>query len=154
MAKLPIPQRGQPIDLSLMYDIINSINELYSTVSQRGSTYAKLATSMSGVSPVDLKVNNIKLVTGYTEISNQTIASNATLTFSAPFETAADFKTPPIISATLQANSSSAASAKNATVIITNVTTSRVEGQINFGTLSQSTQFSGAVHIIAIGQPM
>lgn len=150
MAKLPIPQRGQPLDLSLMYDIINSINELYSTISQKGSTYASLATSIAGVSPADVKVNNIKMITGYVEIVSQSVSPNSPLSFSYEFP-GVDFKTNPIVTATIQAGSDSASGVTNANVIITNVTTSRVEGKISFG---QSAQFSGAVHIIAIGQPM
>lgn len=154
MAKLPIPQRGQPLDVSLVYDIITSINDLYTTTSQRGSTYASLATPMAGVSPADKKVNETKFVTGYIQFNQQTVTSGGTLSFSYNFP-GLDFKYPPVVTATLNADVSNSPAAKKATVMLTNITTSRVEGQVNFPTLENSqTSFAGGITLIAIGQPI
>jgi hypothetical protein len=43
--KLPVPQRGQPFDVSLISGIITSINELWDNLVINASNYASLATS-------------------------------------------------------------------------------------------------------------
>lgn len=150
MAILSTPESGQPLDVSYIYEIVNAINKL--AEGQRGSTYASLGSYGTGANPEDVKINNSKIVTGYYPFSSQSITSNSSFPFSYDFP-GADFQLPPIVTATLTTSSSSSSAAKVATVIITNITTSRVEGQVNFGTLSAATSFAGGVNIIAIGKP-
>lgn len=152
MGQLSIPQTGQPIDLSVMYDIINSINELYTLNSSAASETATVSTP--GTTMTDsLKVSNLKIDTGYVQFSGQTVSSGGNLPFVYIFPY--PFINPPVVTATLNATVGSSPAAKNATIVLNNITSSQVEGQINFPTLESSNKsFSGGVSIIAIGKPI
>ena len=146
--KLPLPQRGQPFDLSLIYDIINTINQLWSEVASRVSAYASVDTS---VGRKTVKGSDVKIVGGYKEIiSDTTVVSGDTRAFQYDF--ANNFAYPPIVTATPVETSSNATNAgKNVTVVLTSITTTRVDGIVRFNT---DGQVSVGLNLVAIGIPV
>jgi hypothetical protein len=147
MARLPIPQQGQPLDLSYIASVATAVNELSEVVNQRGATSASIDDPQSSIK-TSLKASEVRVVGGYKEvITNSSVNAGNTRTFTYDFPLS--FKFPPIVSAT-PINIGSTDAGKNVSVTLTNITTGRVEGLVNFnatGTLGVG------VHLIAIGVP-
>jgi hypothetical protein len=140
--KLPLPQRGQPFDVSLISNIITSINDLWDSLVVNASNYASLWT-IEGKKSV--RSSEIKIVTGRTENINGKISDGTIKTFSYTFDS--PFLLPPVVTATTQAIDDSSPS-KSAYAIITSISVSRVDGVVRFETKGES---SIAVNIIAVG---
>jgi hypothetical protein len=141
--KLPVPQRGQPFDVSLISGIITSINELWDNLVINASNYASLATSQGRK---NIRLTDVKIVTGTVDIESNRKAASET-----PFRYFFDmpFALPPVVTATAQTKTTTEA-AKNAYAVITSVTESEVNGIVKFETKGEA---SITVNIIAIGQP-
>jgi hypothetical protein len=141
MSRLAVPQRGQPLDVSLVYEIISSINELYTNTNR--STYSSLSSSMDLAQPNNVKTANAKIVTGLAKIETPTAGSETEVTFTFAGN---NFSRPPIVTATPLVTNKSLT---NVTVGIKSVTTSSVRLS-----LSVPSGWSGSVNIsvIAIGE--
>ena len=126
MAKIPLPERGQPLDLTYINSLADAVNTLYNQVSVSTSNYASIDTTSQD--KINLKTSEIGLVAGRVEVYN-----NATVTvaqekdFSYNFTN--NFKYAPIVTAT-PVNVGNTPAGKNVSVILKNVTTSRVEGVV------------------------
>ena len=42
MAKIPLPQRGQPLDVTYIYQLTNAINDLSNQFSSVSNNYSKI----------------------------------------------------------------------------------------------------------------
>jgi hypothetical protein len=147
MARIPIPQQGQPLDLSYIASIATAVNELFTVVNQRGSTAASIDDPRSQIK-TSLKASEVRMVGGYKEvISNSSVNAGTTKTFSYDFPL--NFKFVPIVSVTPE-NIGTTDAGKNVSVIITSISVGRVEGVVNFNT---SGTVGVGVHIMAIGVP-
>jgi hypothetical protein len=147
--KLPIPQRGQPLDVTFISDIVRSVNDLYDKVAIKVSAYANLWT-VGGRKQV--RSSEVKFVSGQVKINTEkTTSSDQYVDFEYRFDIA--FKFAPIVTATPISLRSGGASkaAKDATVILTDVTTNSVRGTAKFETIGE---FTVGVNIIAIGIPV
>ena len=144
--KLPVPQRGQPLDVSFVYDIVNSINELWNRVAVNVSAYASLWT-VDGRKNV--RATEIKFVTGQVTLSKTSVTANSYQDFSYNFDIA--FKYPPVVTATPISIASPSDASKNCYAIITEVTPSSIKGVVKFETAGT---VSMAVNIIAVGSPV
>jgi hypothetical protein len=140
--KLPLPQRGQPFDVSLLSNIITSINDLWDSLVVNASNYASLWT-IEGKKSV--RSSEIKIVTGRTENNNGQIKDGDTKPFYYPFDS--PFLLPPVVTATIQAVDDTAPS-QSAYAVITSISVSEVRGIIKFEAKGPA---SVAVNIIAIG---
>jgi hypothetical protein len=141
--KLPVPQRGQPFDVSLISGIVTSINELWDNLVVNVSNYASLATSQGRK---NIRLTDVKIVTGTVDVESNGKASserNFTYRFDMPYSL------PPVVTATAQTKSTTEA-AKNAYTVITSITESEVNGIVKFEIKGAA---SITVNIIAIGQP-
>lgn len=145
--KLPIPQRGQPLDVTFISDIVRAVNDLYDKVAIKVSAYANLWT-VSGRKQV--RASEVKFVTGQVKINTEkTTAADQYVDFEYRFDIA--FKFPPVVTATPISSDTASVAAKNATVILTNVTTNSVKGTVKF---EIAGSFSVSVNVIAIGIPV
>lgn len=140
--KLPLPQRGQPFDVSLLSNIITSINDLWDNLVINTSNYASLWTLEGKKS---IRSSEVKMVTGKTQNINGTFKDGETKEFSYDFDS--PFLLPPIVTATVQAITNDDPS-KSAYAVITSVDVSGVKGIIRF---ERKGQASIAVNVIAIG---
>ena len=137
MAKIPLPERGQPLD---------AVNDLSTQVSSATYNYTTIDTTSAGKQNV--KTSEARIIGGYVEVANNsTVNTGNEKTFSYDFPT--DFKYAPIATAT-PVNIGNTPAGQNVTVILKTVTTSRVEGIVRFGA---SGDLSLAVHLIIIGIP-
>lgn len=146
MAKIPLPERGQPLDVTYIYQLADTINELSTQVSSATYNYTTVDTVNSGKQSV--KTSEARLVGGYIEVANNsTVQAGNEKTFSYDFPS--DFKYQPIAIATA-VNIGNTPAGQNVTIILKTITTSRVEGTVRFGT---NGDLSLAVNLIVLGIP-
>jgi len=146
MAKIPLPERGQPLDLSYVYQLANAVNELSNDVSPSVYKYVTIDTPSAGKQSV--KVSESRIIAGYIEVANNsTVTAGNEKVFTYDFPT--DFKYAPVATATI-VNIGNTSAGKNTSVVLKAVTTSRVEGIVRF---NSSGDLSVAVNIIVIGIP-
>lgn len=146
MAKVPLPERGQPLDVAYIYQLAESINDLSTQVSSATYNYATIDTVSAGKQ--NLKTSETRVIGGYIEVANNstvTAASEKTFTYDFP----ANFKYPPIATATA-VNIGNTPAGQNVSIILKTITTSRIEGVVRF---NASGDLSLAVNLIIIGVP-
>lgn len=146
--KLPLPQRGQPFDLSLVYRIIEEINNLWNEIGLRVSAYSSIQTGKNNISNV--RSSDTRIVAGFVEvINNSNVKTNETKDFDYALDR--PFKYPPIVTVALESIGDSQTEAtKTATAILTQVTQDRIKGIVQFETNGKAAV---RVNIIAVGIP-
>jgi hypothetical protein len=146
MARIPLPERGQPLDVTYIYDLAQTINDLSTEVSSAAYNFTSIDNGPSVKETT--KTSNARIVGGYVEVlTNSTVSAGNEKGFSYSFQN--DFKFPPIVTATAR-NIGSTEAGQNVTVVLQTVTTSKVDGFVRFGA---SGNLSLAVNLIAVGIP-
>jgi hypothetical protein len=146
MAKVPLPERGQPLDVTYVYQLANAINDLSTQVSSATYNYTTVDTVSAGKQSI--KTSEARVIAGYVEVANNsTVTASSDKTFSYDFPS--DFKYQPIATATA-VNIGNTPAGQNVNVILKTVTTSRVEGIVRF---NASGDLSLAVNLIIVGIP-
>lgn len=144
--KLPIPQRGQPLDVSFIYDLVSSINDLWDKVAVSVSSYASIWTPQGRTS---VRVTDVKFVSGQVDLSKTDVTANSYQDFSYTFEV--PFSTTPVVTATPVAKGTATDASKSCYIVLTEVTPTSVKGVVKFeikGTAPMS------INILAIGKPV
>lgn len=139
MPSIPLPEKGQPLDLNYIYEMASQINSLTNTVAVRATSSSKVNTNTETTSNLrffaaTLPITRTSATTGETEI----------FSFNYP-----ELKFIPVVTATVVNNSGSDAG-KAATVVLNTVTTSKAEGVVRFGA---SGAINLSVNVIAVGIP-
>jgi hypothetical protein len=147
MSKIPLPQRGQPIDLTYLYDVANAVNELSSQISPSSYKYVSVDTPSNGTQSV--KASEAKIIAGYVEVANNSTVSNSNDKEFYFNITGNQFKYPPIVTAT-PIMIGTTDSGKNTTIILKNVTTSRIDGIVQF---NKTGDVKVGVNLLMIGIP-
>jgi hypothetical protein len=146
MARIPLPERGQPLDVSYIYQLANALNELATQISPATNKYVTVDTPNVGRQSV--KASESRIIGGYIEVANNsTKTAGDEVTFSYDFPS--DFKYAPIATAT-PLNTGNTPAGKDVSVILKTVSTSKVEGVVKF---NSSGDLSVAVNLIVIGIP-
>jgi hypothetical protein len=146
MAKVPLPERGQPLDVPYIYKLVDTVNQLSTEVSSATYNYTTVDTVSAGKQSV--KTSEVRMIGGYVEVANNsTVTAASEKSFSYDFPS--DFKYQPIATAT-PVNIGNTPAGQNVSVILKTVTTSKVEGIVRFGA---SGDLSLAVNLIIIGIP-
>jgi len=146
MAKLPLPERGQPLDVSYIYQLATAINDLSSQISP--AVYKYVTVDTPGIGKQSIKASEARIIGGYINVVNSSTRSAGTeVSFSYDFPT--DFKYAPIATAT-PINVGGTDAGKNVSVVLKTVTTSKVEGIVRFGTTGD---MSVDVNLIIVGIP-
>lgn len=146
MAKVPLPERGQPLDVTYLYQLADAVNDVATQVSSATYNYTTIDTVSAGKQ--NIKTSESRIVGGYVEVANNsTVTASSEKTFSYDFPS--DFKYAPIVSAT-PVNIGNTPAGQNVNVVLKTVTTSKIEGVVRFGA---SGDLSLAVHLLIIGIP-
>ena len=96
MAKVPLPERGQPLDVTYLYSLVEAVNDLSTQVSSATYNYTTVDTVSAGAQNV--KTSETRIIGGYVEVANNsTVSAGNEKTFTYDFS---DFKYSPIVSAT------------------------------------------------------
>lgn len=145
MAKIPLPERGQPLDLSYIYQIANAVNELSSEVSPAVYKYVTVDNPITGKQ--GLRASETRIIAGYAEVSsNEDVLAGSSQSFTYDFPT--DFKYPPIVTATILNGGSD--TGNDVSIVLNSVTTSNIKGTVKFNVSGKVTIVA---NIIAIGVP-
>jgi len=145
MAKIPLPERGQPLDLSYIYQIANAVNEISSDISPSVYKYVTVDTPASGKQ--GLRASETRVIAGYIEVSpNADVLAGSSQSFTYDFST--DFKYPPIVTATILNTGSD--TGNDVSVVLNSITTSNIKGTVRFNVGGKVTV---GVNIIAVGIP-
>lgn len=146
MAIIRVPERGIPLDVTYLYELANAINNISSEVSSATYNYTTVKTREA--SDQSIKTSEARIVAGYVDVvNNENILAGTTRSFS--YDYPSDFKYAPIATAT-PINTGNTSVGNDVTIVLTSITTSRVEGQIKFastGTMSIS------INLMVIGIP-
>jgi hypothetical protein len=148
MSRVPLPERGQPLDLAYIYQLANAVNELAVQLSPTVGRYTSIDTVSAGTQSV--RTSDARIVGGYVTVANNaTTSPDGEGSFSYNF---ADFQFVPVVTATpILINEVGTDSGKDISVVLTKVTTNRVEGIVRFNTIGIA---SVGVNLIAIGIPV
>ena len=146
MAKIPLPELGQPIDVSYIYQIANAVNEVAVQVSP--AIYRYVTVDVQNGVQQNAKASETRFIGGYVDVvksSNQSVGSQQPFTYNFP----ADFKFVPIVTAS-PVNIGGTEAGKNVSVVLKSITTSKVDGVVNF---NSGGDVSIGVNLIIIGIP-
>jgi hypothetical protein len=143
MPIIPLPQRGQPIDVSYLYTIASALNDLTTKVGSSAKNYVTINNGVT--SPQTVTISDTKIVSSSVSlnVTGATAGSTKDFTYSFPGE----FKFSPVVTATIVNTGTSQVGAAS-TVALTNITTSKVDGIVRFTT---NGDVSVNIHIIAVG---
>ena len=146
MAKIPLPDRGQPLDVTYIYQIANAINDVSNEISSATYNYTTISTRDAG--PQVIQTRAARIIGGYVDIVNsEDVTAGTTKPWSLAYSS--DFKYPPIATATV-INRGTSDYGDDVTVVIKSITTSRIEGIVKFNRTGQVTV---SVNVLAIGIP-
>ena len=146
MSKIPLPERGQPLDVTYIYDMAQAINDLSKEVSPATYDYVTIQTADYG--PQNRKATEIRIIGGLAKVaSSRSVLSGDQLPFSIPFS--GEFRFPPVVTATA-VNVGQTPAGSNVTVILNDPTTSSVNGFVKFNTAGE---VSVNVNLMIIGIP-
>jgi hypothetical protein len=146
MAKLPLPERGQPLDVPYIYQLVDTVNKLSTEVSS--ATYKTTSVDTASAGRQNLKTSEARFVGGIVEVANNsTVSAGNEKPFSYDFSS--DFKFPPVVTATA-VNTGNTPAGQNVSVILKTVTVSKVEGTVRF---NASGDLSLAVNLVILGIP-
>jgi hypothetical protein len=146
MPILPLPERGQPLDVTYLYQVAQSINELYTQLGVSKKGYMVVDTPRNG--PQTARTSESSVIGGYELVSpSSTQTAGTSLPWFHDFEK--ELKYEPIVTATAY-NKAMNDAGKDVTVTINSITTSKVEGTIKFNVGGEITM---GINIIAIGIP-
>ena len=147
MAILPVPERGQPLDVTYIYQIVKAVNDLSTQASTSINKYVTVDTPNAGKQSV--KTSEARIIGGYVSVTNGgTQTAGSALTFSYSFPT--EFKFAPIVTATPVNIGTTSDAGKDVIVTISSITTSSIEGSVKFNVGGVT---SVGINIIAIGIP-
>jgi hypothetical protein len=144
MAKIPTPDRGQPLDVSYIYQIVEAVNDISSQVSSSTYKYASIDTSNGTQNSL---ISEMKVVAGQILVSDENITVGKTASYNYSFK--GEYKYPPIVVVTPQLQNATTAG-KNIAVVVESVTNSRADISVTY---NASGAASYKLNIIAIGVP-
>ena len=147
MAKVPLPDRGQPLDVSYLYQLAEAINNLSDELSPTSAKYTVIDTDHG---PESTRTSNARIVGGFVSVNNgSTTTPGSEQIFSYTYS---DFAYVPVVSATpITTSLSGTDSSKDVSVVLTSVSTNRVDGVVKFNTIGVS---SVGVNLVIIGIPV
>lgn len=146
MAKIPLPDRGQPLDVTYLYQITSAVNDLADSISTATGKYATIDSRVAGKQ--NFKIPDIRLFAGYVDVANAVNVSPET-TIEKSVDFGAAFKYPPIVIPGVVNNNTQSAGNDTA-VVVSSVTTTSASFRIKFNI---SGEVSVGVNYIAIGVP-
>jgi hypothetical protein len=147
MAKIPLPERGQPLDVTYISQLAQVVNELSAAVSPANYKYISVDTPNNGKQ--NIKTSEARVIGGAVRVvPSGTITAGEEKSFTYSF--AGEFKYPPIATATA-INVGNTVAGKNVTVVLKSITTSGLEGFVRFNTSGDNVTVD--VNLIIIGVP-
>lgn len=143
MGRLIVPQRGQPLDVSYIYDIVSAVNEISDRLSSVGNGTFKII-SESG-DPVGGSINTMTVFAKtYVLGTSKTVTAGQQESFPITF----NFLTTPIVVAT-PFDSEKTAAGQDVSVVITAVTNTNASLLVRYNTAGVANT---KINVLAIGK--
>lgn len=149
MAKVPLPSRGQPLDLTYIYQLASGINDIASQLSPTTARYTSIDLDENRTTE-RIRTSDSRIVGGYTVVQYDSATNpGGQVAFQYQFT---DFAYVPIVTATpiLLGDTTTQAGA-DISVVLTKVTTGLVEGIVSFNTIGNA---SVGLNLLIIGIPV
>jgi hypothetical protein len=146
MARVPVPERGQPLDLSYVYLLAEAINDLSAQLSPSNNRYVTVETPADGKqstlsSGVKINAATVQVATSSSVLSG----TEQEWSYSFP----AEYKFAPVATATA-INTGGTPAGREVSVILKSVTTTRVSGVVKY---NASGDLTIGVNLIVVGIP-
>jgi len=146
MARVPLPERGQPLDVAYIYSLATAINDLATQVNSNSTNESSIYTPTMGYQSI--KTGDMTVVGSTQQITNaESVLADTTKQMS--FNFPKDFKYTPIVTLT-PINVGKNEYGNNVIVSIKEVTTGRVDYTVRY---NATGQVSLSVNILAVGVP-
>lgn len=147
MGQISPPSRGQPLDLSFVYRLVEEVNRISAEVSPN-IQQTEIDTVSAGKQMI--RTSDTRIVGGYINVTNSSSTSpDGEGPFTYSFEN--NFAYVPIVTATpILIEEGSTESGKDITVVLTKITTSQVQGVVRFNTIGVA---SVGLNLLAVGIP-
>lgn len=147
MARLPTPDRGQPIDVPYIYQMTTAINDLADQIDASAAKYTTVYSREA--QKQDLKTSDTKFYASFIDLPQQLqVSQGDTREFSFDIS-GSNFKYPPIATVT-PVNTGTSVASNDVIAVLSSITTSRIDGFVRF---NSSGQVDIAINLIAIGVP-
>jgi hypothetical protein len=140
MAKIPLPERGQPIDVSYIAQITNAVNDLSDQMVTTGYNFSTVRGS-------DIETGNLRIIAGSVTVPGTSQTADGTVSFNFPYNL--NFQSAPVATATILTNERTDAG-DAATVVLTNVNANGLSGLVRF---QKTGNVSAEIQIIVVGIP-
>lgn len=147
--KVPLPEKGQPLDVTYLSTLASAINDLASAVSTVG-TNKFTSIDISEGTPRSIKTSDAMIVGGYATVTNTTPnTAGSEKEFVYRFDTSFGYL--PIVTATpITLGDSATTASKDVTVVLSRISVSEITGIVTF---NQTGISSIGINLIAIGIP-
>jgi len=143
MTQLQNPQRGQPLDIDYIYQMVQQINTLSTKVLSQSTV---LSTINNGVNETqEFTTNNLRFYAFTKNVKSGTVNAGEEVSWTIDFTP--NFLLTPVVTATAR-NRKNDAIGNFAYAVITNVNTAQVQGRVIF---NKAGTVDVNVNIIAIG---
>jgi hypothetical protein len=144
MSNIPLPERGQPLDVTYIYQMASAINDLASVSTKTANK--TITIKKTDGDKVQLSTDQTRMLAQFEQVQ----VTTATLGQEYPFtiKYAFEFKTPPIIVAT-PVNINNTPAGNNVTIVLHDITSSSAQGTVKFN--SSGTVAIG-INVFIIGQ--
>lgn len=149
MAKVPLPSRGQPLDLTYIYQLASGLNDVAAQLSPTTARYTSIDLDENRRTE-RVRTSDARIVGGYTTVNfDSTTNPGGQVPFQYSFT---DFAYTPIVTVTpiLTGDTTTQAGA-NVNVVLTRVTNSLVEGIVQFNTIGTA---SVGLNLLIVGIPV
>jgi hypothetical protein len=150
MAKIPLPERGQPIDVSYIYQITNAINQLSDQVNTSGFNYTTI--DIPGIGKQNIKTSETRIIAATVSVaSNSQQNSGSTKSFTYSYN--GNFKYTPIVTATIvngTIGGSAGTAGEDVSVVLTDINTNSLTGLVRF---NASGKVTTSVNLTIVGIP-
>jgi hypothetical protein len=145
MARIPTPDRGQPLDVPYIYQLATAINDIADQVDQSSARYATVFTREA--QKQDLRTSDTRIFASVLDLySDQEVRSGETKEFAFQID---GFKYAPIATVT-PINTGTSTASNDVLCVITSTTNSEIRG---FARFNSSGRVSVSVNVIAVGVP-
>jgi hypothetical protein len=148
MAKVPLPEQGQPLDVAYIYQLSSAINDLSNQISTGTMNYTTVDTNSAGKQ--NIKTSDARIIAAIYKIDSfSTQQAQTTKTFTYSWN--GNFKYAPVVTATPVNRSGGGGAGDDVQVVITSVTQSGVSGIVKFNVAGTNIQVD--INLIAVGIP-
>lgn len=140
------PNPGQPLDATYIFELANAINKIATQLST-SPTAQILTVDTPTAGKQSVKTSEARIIGGYKEVVSNSVSAGAVVSWTYDFT--ADFKYPPIATAT-PISVAGAEAGKSVSVMIKTVGQNSISGTVTF---AGSGDLTVGINIILIGIP-